>query len=813
MSLPIQETLSALLSDSVKKPQIIIEIDGLPTFGSTQIGKYAAYDMDGLYYDLVGLVYDGIIPDNSSYPYIDVSKSTQSITQQMLVDKGGFSSITSFDVSLVDKDGLITEFITPNNTVEDILSKKARCYLSLEGAGHPKDSVMFFSGIVAGVSSGAGYVNINLASPEKLKNLELFTKVSAETTAVINSSQTTIPVNSTSDFTLPADSGTLRTYIKIEDEIIEYTGKTDTSFTGCVRAQYDTIAVTHPINTNVESAYRLAGNLKDLSLKLMLSGINDYYLKDFDILGFNTYGIESVNNAIFVSKFNFTQYYGTVSGDIVNITGAANPSNNGLTTVSSIISSDLGSYIVLNKTLITEGNGAKFSLKSKYALLPIGLEMDPDQVDVQEFEDKFDQFSNAFFDYDFFITESVNGNEFINTQLLYPSGAYSLPRKAKTSMGLTIPPLAQYETKVLDESNVTNASGLKITRNISNNFYNSIIVKYDKSATTEKYLRGRITQSATSTNRIKIANKPLQIVSDGIRNESTFVSKFSTISRRFLERYQFGAESIENVEVQFGVGFSIEIGDTVILKGLNISDVRKGNATRDFQPRLFEVQNKVLNLKGNSIKLTLVDTAFDLNKRYGVISPSSKIGTGSTTTELNLVKSYGTNLKTRSENFKWTNLVGSKVKVFATDYSFSEETTIVSLNPANENGIIVDPPLSVAPPAGHIVQIINYPANADAADQSLSKGAYVYFNNSILVTAGINNFSFSVSAGDLADIKVGYLVRIHNEDYSRYSGEAVVTDITGLNITVDSDLTFVPALNDRIELLGFLDNGSPYTWL
>ena len=387
MSLPVNELFKSLLEASTKSPQIILEIDGWPAISSIPAKKYANYG-DDIVFGQSGLFFNGLILDESILPYIDLNKTTNQITQQLQADKGGSQSVTSFDVGIVDKDQVITELITPNKVISDVLGVKARLYLSLEGAGHPKDSILFFSGIVAGASSGAGYVNINLASPEKLKNLEIFPKVSTELTAGITNVATTINVVSTTDFSLPADAGTLRTYLLLNDEIIEYTGKTAASFTGCTRGQFGTIAAAHNINDNIESAYRLQGNLRDLSLKLMLSGINTPYATDIPILSFVQYGSYTFANSFFVSRFNFDQYYGAVIGDTVVITDAATPSNNATGSVTAIETTDLGSYITIDQPLTLEGSGAKFSISSKYSVLPkfCGLEMTPDQVDVAEFE-------------------------------------------------------------------------------------------------------------------------------------------------------------------------------------------------------------------------------------------------------------------------------------------------------------------------------------------------------------------------------------------------------------------------------------------
>lgn len=813
MSLPVNDLFKALLEDSNKSPQLILEVEGWPAISSIPSKKYANYG-DPIVFGQSGLFFNGLILDESVLPYIDLNKSTNQITQQLQADKGGSQSVTSFDVSIVDKDQVITELITPNKVIADVLGVKARLYLSLEGAGHPKDSILFFSGIVAGASSGAGYVNINLASPEKLKNLEIFPKVSTELASNLTNVGTTITVASTDDFVLPADAGTLRTYLLLNDEIIEYTSKNATQFLGCIRGQFGTIAAAHSINDNIESAYRLIGNLKDLSLKLMLSGENTPYVSSLPILSFVQYGSLTFNNSIFVSRFNFDQFYGTVSGDSITIIGATNPSNNGTFTVTSVESTDLGSYITVSGSLVPEGSGATFSITSQYAVFPkfCGLEMVPDQVDITEFEKIYLSFSAQFFDYDFFIKDSVKGSEFINTQILYPSGCYALPRKAKTSIGVTSPPLAAYETVVFDEKNVISAGQLKINRNISSNFYNAVVIKYDLDQVEDKFTRGKIRQSADSTNRIKVANKPLTIEAEGVRFESNFVGKFNIIARKALERYQFAAEAVE-IQTDYGTGFPIEIGDTVVLQGLQISDTKNASGSRGMSPRVFEVINKVLNTKGAPIRLSLLDTAYSLNGRFGVISPSSKIGTGSTTTVLKLKKSYGTNLSTRSENYKWRNLVGAKLRIRSVDYTYDHERVLSALNPADDNSIILDSALPTIPLENYVVDIVSYPQNANPEDQALSKALYVFWNQQLSVLTGISQTQFTVSVPALAEIKVGYLVRIHNKDYSNFSTEQTVTDITGQTITVGGALGYVPSADDKIELLGYLDGGQPYRFV
>src|SRR5439155_1325160 len=63
----------------------------------------------------------------------------------------------------------------------------------------------------------------------------------------ITSSDTTITVQSTSNF---ASAGT----IQIDNEYIDYTGKTATAFTGCSRGAHGTTAAAHSTGTPVTQA-------------------------------------------------------------------------------------------------------------------------------------------------------------------------------------------------------------------------------------------------------------------------------------------------------------------------------------------------------------------------------------------------------------------------------------------------------------------------------------------------------------------------------------------------------------------------------
>ena len=64
-----------------------------------------------------------------------------------------------------------------------------------------------------------------------------------------------------------------------------------------------------------------------------------------------------------------------------------------------------------------------------------------------------------------------------------------------------------------------------------------------------------------------------------------------------------------------------------------------------------------MNIATGRIDLTLVDTNYSTEGRYGIFSPASIVGVGSTPTELVITSSYGT-AAYEIEKDKWTGYIG-----------------------------------------------------------------------------------------------------------------------------------------------------------
>jgi len=395
--------------------------------------------------------------------------------------------------------------------------------------------------------------------------------------------------------------------------------------------------------------------------------------------------------------------YGITVGDYITTTGALNGANNvTLKRISQVERLDLGTYLVIEDVsfVAESNNSATAGFRSKYDTLPNGLKMSPDEVDVAEHE----LFRNLYllsFVYDMYFKDTVDGKDFLEREIYLPCAAYSIPRKARSSVAYTINPIPGANLVTLNTSNVKNASKISLRRTFSKFFYNAIIYKFDKKVTLDEFQTSVLSVDATSLSEIKVGYKALEIQSNGMRTNQTGISLAQSAGTRKLSRYSQGAEHIENIEVLYGDGFAIEIGDTVMLDsdGLYISNSKEGD--RSGFVRLFEVYNKETDLKSGNIRLSLIDTNFSTQNRYGLISPSSRIKTVISETQF-VVESVFTSVYGTSEYKKWKKL--NLPRVVITDHNANTfETTVI--NSDSNTFTVLD---SVAASAGMYVEFATY---------------------------------------------------------------------------------------------------------
>jgi hypothetical protein len=279
-------------------------------------------------------------------------------------------------------------------------------------------------------------------------------------------------------------------------------------------------------------------------------------------------------------------------------------------------------------------------------------------------------------------------------------------------------------------------------------------------------------------------------------------------SARMLDRYQFASAYFDDIEVNYKTGYSIEVGDIVPFGGedLKITDLQTGK--RGSRLQLYEVINKSLNVKNGRIKLSLVSTSFDTDARYAVISLSSSVDLGSTTTRVKIAKTNDTGEWFR-ESDKWESYRGQKICVRSHDYTFDPEVILRGVDPADDSFLLLDSALPSAPLAGYIVE----PAYYDDSSADINQKFKIEFAHNVArvkITAVTSAKVFQVDTPE--KLVIGSFIVVNSDDYQRDSlGQKVKIDsIVGAIVTLDKDLPFTPVIGDIVNNSRFLDDGNPY---
>ncbi len=486
----------------------------------------------------------------------------------------------------------------------------------------------------------------------------------------------------------------------------------------CTRGYLSTVATTHDAG-DASSFYRLMGNCIDLALKLMSStGDGSFYLEELQATNFENVDGVAIPNSIYFQFTNLVTYHNVQIGDFVTVSGASNGANNcTLKEILDVIETDSGAYILVDDvTFVSElATDAVVSFRSKYDTLPDGLALINDEIDIDEHV-RLQQLFLGDFSYDFYLKDVIDDTRaFIENEIYSPVAAFSLPRKSRCSLGYHIGPIPGQDIKTFDITNIKEPSKMKLKRSTNRQFYNEIVYEWDESSLTTDFLSGLITISETSKAQIRGYNKTLKINSKGLRTTGSANEIAASQSLRRLKRYQFAAEVL-TFSTLFADGFNVEIGDIIIVDGtdLKLPDIK--TATKGMAARYFFVQNKTLNFKTGDVSLEVIDTNFSGTGRYGLISPSSLVVSGASSTQFTIGESFSGKFGA-AEHKKWTNLRLADVRVRSADFSLTANTKIIDIT---TNDVTVSPALPWTPSDGMIMELVPY------SDQTLDRVKQVY---------------------------------------------------------------------------------------
>lgn len=775
-------------------PQAILQIEGLDlVFGANPVVEFTRWDTgnwdEGFW--------DGVSQKANSRDLIDISKTTQSITQQILPDKGGSTSISSVNIQIVDKDSEVSQALSFDN-ISEILGRRADFYIGFTQGAFPQDAIPVFRGVVVDFYTEDGAVMVSVAHPEVLKKQAIYQQYQSELDGAIDASQTSITVLDTSDLLESSDTQT--TTIKIDDEVMRVDSIDSITGLTVTRGFETTIAAAHGDESEVLSIYILEGDPIDLSLKLMLSETgNPFFLSDDKPASIT-------GNTLVFDYYNIQDLTGLIEGDLVELTGA----NAGTYTITGFEITANDSRILLDTTLIDDTDFTDdFSFKSQYNVLSDGLGMFPFQVDVAGHQTIATNNPALFVDYKFYLKETIDEpQDFISQEIYFPQGLYSIPRSARASVKQVNPPLSVDIVPTINTNNITNITSIRQRRSLHKYLYNVYRFDYNEDIIEDKTLNKRIIVSQDSLNRIKGGRKQLLIPSKGLRNSPSTTIAIDNISQRLVDRYRFAPTYFQGIKVKYSDGFNLEVGDVLPFGGSDTQIVNLQTGARGQEEKLFEVVNKKLNIKTGEITLDLLETAFNINARSAVISLASLTGANSTATRLELKLSFSVG-EFAKESDKWVEFAGQRIRVRNDDYTDDETVTLIGVDPQNDNFLLLDSALSFTPTEDYILEIPEY-ENTDENIDSVYKLQFAHFNAQVEITAVTDAQTFDVDLP--ANLFETSEIYVHSDDYVRDSfGESVLIDsILGSTITLNAPLSFTPTIGDKVEFSKFLDGQNPY---
>lgn len=186
---------------------------------------------------------------------LDGALQNPSALSQKIVPDEGRTEIGAMSFDLVDIDSSFTDEVRSKlGDGKGLRGKEVRLYVGYEGMDFTAFQ-RFCTQVVSDAEYDEGVYTVRCREITREQRKEIFEPKTTTLRASITSTDTTVPVYVTSSFSTvfhgpsysDAPSSTVG-YIKVDDEIIRYTGKTADTFTGCTRGVLNTREVAHEVD-------------------------------------------------------------------------------------------------------------------------------------------------------------------------------------------------------------------------------------------------------------------------------------------------------------------------------------------------------------------------------------------------------------------------------------------------------------------------------------------------------------------------------------------------------------------------------------
>lgn len=197
---------------------------------------------------------DAALPPGASVHHSVVTMS--SVVQQTLAPDQARATIGSISFGLRDKGGVISSLFAAKFAGGDSLKgRRVQVYRGYAGLAWA-DYVPVTQQVRGADLKGRAW-QIQCADVQRELRKDVFDVAVTQLAASISATDATIQVAKAADFEMvvhgPSYSdapGQAVGYIKIENEVIRYTGKTSNSFTGCTRGVMNTVAAAHEVGAS-----------------------------------------------------------------------------------------------------------------------------------------------------------------------------------------------------------------------------------------------------------------------------------------------------------------------------------------------------------------------------------------------------------------------------------------------------------------------------------------------------------------------------------------------------------------------------------
>ncbi len=847
MSLQPPSNFIIFNQQNAKALAVVVDIEGLDYLTSNTVsrpiefGDLHLYGETGLTFGETVLVPLGSIPGERQQRNLLILDSSTLVISQTLEPESGRASISTMSMTFVDKDQYLTKAVASGPIVPEILGRQVKIWLGFQNTTFPGDYYVCWRGRIGQVNAGIGKITLQFVDPNVVRRQQIFYTAQTTLSSDISSGATTIPVTANGSFhqKIAGPSGaydtTVRTFLKIDNEFIEYqntgneaTGFGTNQFLNCSRGVSPTGinspggAASHTSGTTVDSYVMLTDNIMSMALKIMMSGWGGPYKSNQSLLSFvatpDTILTSIAGAVVLPYNVDAIRDLGIAIGDYITISGATVGANNITTTVTGFQDlqgqTNRGILTAATGTLASEtGTPAVIAIRSQYDVYPdsCGAQLPGWEVDVAQFQYLFGTFlSQGGYTFRNLINSADSAKTFIENELLYPVGAYSLTRQGKISVGLTKPPIADQRSQILTISNIIDPQNITAQRGINNRkFFNEVDWEFDygddgNSSSVRKTLK------SDSLNAIGFSSV-MTILAVGANTAAGFLTIVDNRETWLFNRYARGSVLI-NLKTQLGIGNLIEVGDIVQIQdsgAVQIPNFTTGQ--RGIGSQNFEVLKRDLDLRTGITSLQVEGgTGSQVNDRYATISPSSYLASGSTSSDIIITESFG---NPANEQNKWSQYIGLLVRVHDPTYSLRDgTTTFIGYDPTNQHALLLAPKLSFDVQTGDVLDIAAYPNDTNAKNQALYKLLHAFIDDSVTVQSGVNTSVFHVSAIDAGQFQVGFPILIHDSSYGgNISVETIITSATGSGlISVRDDLGFIPQFSYIAEYIGFLDGGQPY---